>query len=40
MRINSLNVFVRSMTLRARRFALSDAAVELSSRVDAGLAFD
>lgn len=40
MRINSLNVFVKSVTQREGYFALSDAAVELSSRMDAGLALD
>ncbi len=40
MRINSLNVLVKFMTPYTRRFALSDAAVELSSRMDAGLALD
>ena len=40
MRINSLNVLVNSVTPRAGRFALYDAAVELSSRMDAGLALD
>jgi hypothetical protein len=40
MRINSLNVLVNSAAPRAGRFALSDAAVELSSRMDAGLALD
>jgi len=40
MQINSLNVFVKFMTPRTRRDALADAAVELSSRMDAGLALD
>jgi hypothetical protein len=40
MRINSLSVFVRSVTPRVWRFALSDAAVELWNRMDAGLALD
>jgi hypothetical protein len=40
MRINSLNVFVKLVTPSQACFALSDAAVELSSRMDAGLAFD
>ena len=40
MRINSLNVFVKSVTPHEACFVLSDAAVELSSRMDAGLALD
>jgi hypothetical protein len=40
MRINSLNIFVRFVTPRERCFSLSDTAVELSSRMDAGLALD
>jgi hypothetical protein len=40
MRINSLNVFVKLVTPSQACFALSDAAVELSSRVDAGLALE
>lgn len=40
MRINGLNVLVKFVTPPEACFALSDAAVELSSRMNAGLALD
>jgi hypothetical protein len=40
MQINSLSVFVGSMTVPTRCCALSDAAVELSARASIGAARD